>query len=206
MHSQTMLSRKERERLSRQEEILDAARQVFSERGFAKAKLDEIAEVAELGKGTIYNYFRSKEELFVRVIVRGIRRFQNYIEESIRCEPTPRDKIERFIDANLEFFEKNRQIFSILEVERNLLARSLSDEMFNQLCQLESEFLHYLAKLFSAGIRAGQFKKMNTTKMAQALFGLIHITMIHAIREPEKTNLRQDAKFLKQLFFNGIHA
>jgi TetR/AcrR family transcriptional regulator, repressor of fatR-cypB operon len=62
------LSRKERERLFKRQEIVNAARTVFASRGFSAATLDEIAEKAEFGKGTLYNYFQSKEELFETVI------------------------------------------------------------------------------------------------------------------------------------------
>lgn len=62
------LSRKEREKLFKRQEIVNAARAVFSARGFSAATLDEIAEKAEFGKGTLYNYFQSKEELFETVI------------------------------------------------------------------------------------------------------------------------------------------
>lgn len=204
MYAQVNLPRKERERLARREEILDAARTVFSERGFEKAKLDEIAEVAELGKGTIYNYFKNKEELFVSVIVRGIQRLQSFIEDSIQSRPTPKAKIESYIDAFFKFFEKHRQIFSILVLERNNLARSLNDDMFTQFCELEADFQGYLAKLFEEGIKNKQFKKMNSLKLAQCLFGLIHVTMIHAIRDPESVNLKEDAALIKKILFEGI--
>jgi TetR/AcrR family transcriptional regulator, repressor of fatR-cypB operon len=62
------LSRKERERLHRRQEIVNAAREVFALRGFSAATLEEIAERAEFGKGTLYSYFQSKDELFETVI------------------------------------------------------------------------------------------------------------------------------------------
>lgn len=62
------LSRKERERLFKRQEIVAAAREVFTARGFTAATLDEIAEKAEFGKGTLYSYFQSKDELFETVI------------------------------------------------------------------------------------------------------------------------------------------
>lgn len=65
------VTRKERERAFRRNEILLAARDVFAQQGFTNATLDEIAEKAEFGKGTIYNYFQSKDELFEAVIIDG---------------------------------------------------------------------------------------------------------------------------------------
>ena len=62
------LSRKERERLYKRQEIVAAAREVFALRGYSAATLDEIAEKAEFGKGTLYSYFQGKDELFDTVI------------------------------------------------------------------------------------------------------------------------------------------
>lgn len=62
------LSRKERERIFKRQEIITAAREVFALRGFSAATLDEIAERAEFGKGTLYSYFQSKDELFDTVL------------------------------------------------------------------------------------------------------------------------------------------
>lgn len=204
MDLQVSLPRKERERLARREEILDAARQVFSERGFEKARLDEIAEVAELGKGTIYNYFKSKEELFASVIVRGIKLFQDFVSDAVQNKSNPTEKIAAYIDAAFEFFERHRQLFSIFELERSSLARSLNDDMFNTFCEKEAGLLQFLEQLFYEGIKNGNFKKLDSLKLAQTLFGLIHFITIQAIREPEKHNLKRDATFIKHLFFDGV--
>ncbi|MFA6234551.1 MAG: TetR/AcrR family transcriptional regulator [Bacteroidota bacterium] len=68
MEQTSQLSRKERERIYKRQEIINAAREVFAHRGFSAATLDEIAERAEFGKGTLYTYFQSKEELFDTVL------------------------------------------------------------------------------------------------------------------------------------------
>ncbi len=203
MESQIDLPRKERERLARREQILNAARKVFSERGFEKATLDEIAEVAEYGKGTIYNYFKNKEELFSCIIKGGISSFQRFVEEAIRNKTTPREKIETYIDAAFEFFETHRPIFSALELERNSLAQSLNCEMYENCYEQHRALLKYLGQLFKDGIKGGDFKKLDAFKLAQSLFGLIHVAFFHAIREPATSNLKKDAKLIKQIFFEG---
>ena len=71
----TYMSRKERERRFKRQEIINAAREVFAQRGFVSATLDEIADRAEYGKGTLYNYFQNKEELFATVIADSFDEF-----------------------------------------------------------------------------------------------------------------------------------
>jgi AcrR family transcriptional regulator len=204
IHLQTDLPRKQRERLARTEEILDAARQVFSERGFARATLDEIAEVAEYGKGTIYNYFNSKEDLFVGVILRGIQRFRDYLELAIRERATAREKLETYVDASFSYFAKNREFFNILELERNNLARSLKDDVFMQFLTLEREFIQYLSELFEHGINSNEFKKLNSQMLAESIRGLVHAAIIHIIRTDKNRNLKEESEFIKKIFFDGV--
>ena len=66
------LSRKEREKIERKNSILNAAKKVFAQKGFEKATLDEIAEEAEFGKGTLYNYFKNNTISY-------------YVLDDIRC-------------------------------------------------------------------------------------------------------------------------
>lgn len=198
------LTRKERERLARRDEILNAARDVFSERGFKLATLDEIAERAEFGKGTIYNYFRNKEELFVSVIERGIQRFQAFVENTVEASASPRQKIEMYIDAAFEFFEQHRQLFSVLVLERYNLVHTLDGEMFSRFCQEESRLHEYLAGILAEGIRKKAFRRGDPVKLAQAVFGLLHVAYVYAVREPERWKLRQDSGFLKKFILDGI--
>ncbi|MFQ5604307.1 MAG: TetR/AcrR family transcriptional regulator [bacterium] len=198
------VSRKERERLARRQEILDAARKVFSERGFEKATLDEIAEAAEYGKGTIYNYFKNKEELFCCIMERGIERFQKFVECAIQNKKTPREKLETYIDAAFEFFEKYRQIFSIMETERNNLVRRLDGEMYRSSLKYQEKLVRFLADLLEKGIKKRDFKNLHPIKTAHLLFGLIHVAFVHAIRTPEHIDLKSDAQLIKKIFFSGV--
>lgn len=204
MSTETNLTRKERERIARRDEILHAARKVFSERGFAGATLDEIAVAAEFGKGTIYNYFSSKEELFVSVILTGMGRFREFVEAAVEAKSSSRGKIAAFVEASFEFFERHHHLFSILELERYNLARSLNQEMFERFCKQETRLHDFLHQIFKEGIRKREFKKLDSQKLSEALFGLIHVTMIRAIREPDIHGTKEDAEFIKKLFFQGI--
>ena len=90
------LSRKERERLFKQREIVEAAREVFALRGFSAATLDEIADKAEFSKGTLYNYFESKEEIFETVIADAV---DDFVDVATRtCTDPGRSLRESYVD------------------------------------------------------------------------------------------------------------
>ena len=78
--------RKEREKERRREEILDAAQRVFVEKGLTTATVDDIAMAAELSKGTLYLYFESKEDIYVALMMRGLRLLYSVFNEIISGE------------------------------------------------------------------------------------------------------------------------
>ncbi|NIR53107.1 hypothetical protein GWO43_29850 [candidate division KSB1 bacterium] len=131
-------------------------------------------------------------------------RFQQFVAEAVQDKSSPREKIESYIDAAIEFFEKHRPIFSILVLERHNLSRSLNGEMCNDCLKHQETILQFLAKLFREGIRSGMFKKLDPTKLAQVLFAMLHDAYRHAVMEPTTTNLKKDAGIIKQIYFEGI--
>src|SRR3972149_6076795 len=76
------LSRKERERIFRKKEIMDAAIRVFAEKGFNSCTLEEIAGTAEFGKGTLYNYFQGKEEIYNAIIDTIVQNNEEIIKQA----------------------------------------------------------------------------------------------------------------------------
>ncbi|MFQ5753703.1 MAG: hypothetical protein ACE5HI_17070, partial [bacterium] len=74
----------------------------------------------------------------------------------------------------------------------------------NNCYEQQAALLNYLATLFNDGIKRGDFKKLDSLQLAQALFGLIHVAFFRAIREPETSNLKKDAQLIKQIFFEGV--
>ena len=73
--------RKEREKLQRRQEIIDSAEKVFFSKGFGNTTMDDIASEAELSKGTLYLYFKSKEELFKVFVNRSIAKLHELFVE-----------------------------------------------------------------------------------------------------------------------------
>lgn len=79
-----ILERKQREKEQRRNEILDAAEKIIFSKGLEQASMDEIAEMAELSKGTLYLYFKNKEDLYLAINQRGLELFYNKLEKTIQ--------------------------------------------------------------------------------------------------------------------------
>jgi TetR/AcrR family transcriptional regulator len=106
-----ILERKEREKGHRREEILDAAQKVFFERGLHVATMDEIAEKAELSKGTLYLYYKSKEDLYLAVMMRGMEILRDLFAKVTQSDVSPAGKLVALGDAYLTFFNSHREYF-----------------------------------------------------------------------------------------------
>ncbi len=85
---------------TREQDILEAATRIFDEKGFHGASIGEIAEEAGIGKGTTYEYFRNKDELFIRVLEYNIERYLKELRKHIQGKSGFYKKLEAFIDLH----------------------------------------------------------------------------------------------------------
>jgi len=102
----------------RRAEILDVATAVFAERGFAAADVQEIADKTGVGKGTVYRYFPSKEELFLAAVDHGMRRLKTTVDAAIADVRQPLARIAEGVRAYLAFFDASPEIVELLIHER----------------------------------------------------------------------------------------
>jgi len=123
--------RKEREKQQRREEILQAAEEVFFSKGFAKSTMDDVAEKAELSKGTLYLYFKSKEDMHMAVARKAIHLLRNYTSKSLEGEGTALEKLGKMGRACIEFSRSHpdhmKAIMTLEEVEPQSISLSTSD-------------------------------------------------------------------------------
>jgi TetR/AcrR family transcriptional regulator len=103
--------RKGREKEARREEILSAAEKVFFEKGLGASTMDEVAEAAELSKGTLYLYYRSKEELYLGVTLRGMEVLYQLIKRAVSTGEDPIRLLQNMGEAYYRFFRDYRQYF-----------------------------------------------------------------------------------------------
>ncbi|MEX0602282.1 MAG: helix-turn-helix domain-containing protein, partial [Bacteroidota bacterium] len=128
--------RKEREKELRREEILKAAQAIFFEKGLQNATMEEIAEAAELSKGTLYLYYSSKEDLYLAVMIRGMEILYEMFAKSVSNAPTPLHAIKALGETYLEFFNTHRMFFRMFHFFQNpQLHKQVSEDMI-QACSI----------------------------------------------------------------------
>ncbi len=122
--------RKEREKEQRREEILNAAQKIFFDKGLQNATMDEIADAAELSKGTLYLYYTSKEDLYLAVMLRGFDILHGMSVRSISDSSSTAEAIWKLGPTYFQFFEKHRSFFRMFHFFQNPgLHKQVSEEM-----------------------------------------------------------------------------
>ncbi|MFO7573947.1 MAG: TetR/AcrR family transcriptional regulator [Bacteroidales bacterium] len=105
--------RKSRERNKRREDILDAAEKIFAEKGILTSTIDDIAREAELGKGTLYNYFPSKEAILWYCAVRGMKKLTGMMVSSVSPENEPIINLRKMAESFMRFALRHNNYFRI---------------------------------------------------------------------------------------------
>lgn len=126
--------RRERERDARREEIISAAETVFFKRGLAEATMDEIAEAAELSKGTLYLYYKSKEDLYIAVSLRGADILHDLFEKAISTDEPSIKRIANLGEAYFEYFDKHRKYFRMQHFQESPQFHSQVSPEILQVC------------------------------------------------------------------------
>ncbi len=131
--------RKEREKENRRNDILDAAESVFFVKGMDASTMDEVAEVAELSKGTLYLYFKSKEDIRFAIFQRGATILNNLMQENIREDESGKEQLISLGQTFITFSQQYKDYFKLfIEIQTtnmemlNIGELALEDYVKNQ--------------------------------------------------------------------------
>jgi len=152
--------RKQREKEQRRQHILQVAETIFLEKGINSSTMDEIAAVCELSKGTLYLYFKSKEELFLQIMVSIMTDFVNLIEDNLKRCRSLEERINCLGESYLEFYRKYPNTFYIMNChedhpEDSNHFRSSENDTFQGLDRI----WQVVESVLQEGIDAGIFNK-----------------------------------------------
>ncbi len=177
MHSNTSkskpLSRRERESARHRQEMLEAAQSVFSEHGFEKARMEDIAQRAEFAVGTLYRFFASKDQLYLELLRDKADVMEEWLDEAINAGKTPLEKVRNIFFTRLDLFWDHKAFFRLMvqETEGSLhKPRLCGDE---NLAARYERFLEQLEAIFEAGIRAGEFRALPPHCLFAAFEGVL---------------------------------
>ena len=165
---------------SKKEEILEAASRVFADREFHEVLIDDVATAAGVGKGTIYRYFPTKDDLFFAAILHSFDRLSDALAESLAQETSPRRRLERIAREVLSFSWGRRDLFTLLLNDERRFAKRDGE------LQKRREAVSRLAQeAILEGIRRREFRGIDARIGAELFRGMIRAA--NTLRRPEDT-------------------
>jgi AcrR family transcriptional regulator len=166
--------RREREKEQRRNDIIDAAEIEFFAKGLSNATMDGVAERAELSKGTIYLYFKSKEDLYLAIIRRGLVMLQDRFVAASEAHETGIDKVEAIGRAFIEFCKSNPDHFHAMLFFESAGFDHDVESGYAAECYTESNAaLEITAQAVQVGIDDGTMRPdLDPIKTAMTLYGV----------------------------------
>lgn len=191
---------REKRREQRIRGILEAALVVFSEKGYPKATMEEIAEKALLSRVALYRYFRDKETILKELLAWKVDELTAEFATIIASGSRGFDlQVRRLVDAAISFQKHNRGIFHAL-LTANSLPNLTKDE---RLMELKDNLINIVADAFQAGIEAGEARREPPRKLAELFFSLLFTPAVKELLEPNSEDL-YDGRLIEEVFLRGV--
>lgn len=177
--------RKAREKRLRHQQILDAAYDVFNQVGFHSATIDQIAERAELAKGTIYIYFKSKEELYFSLLLNGQEIIIGMLTDLEKRNPPPEELLREISDTLFRFYREHTSYFRIFTaMQQEDMQAKMSPELSRQINEQATTILNLMSNQIQGAMEAGSFDAVSPWHVANILWGsFIGIAQLAITRE-----------------------
>jgi TetR/AcrR family transcriptional regulator len=197
------ISRKEREYLVHRGEILSAAEKVFAAKGFFPTTMSEIAETAEFGTGTLYKYFKSKEDLYFTLIDEKTDEINRLVKSELLQKTSAIERIKKVLGLQLEFIERNRDFFRIYTSEGSRFEWTVKDELGKGIHKKMVTYIHILAEVMNQGIEGGEFRALNPMDLAHALVGIVNSYIFEWLISPQSYPLISKLDTVLEIFLGG---
>ena len=183
--------------------ILRAATRVFARNGYFNSKVADIARAAEVADGTVYLYFKSKEEILHSIFDQNMAEAIAAGGQLIENLDDPREKLRRIAKLHLERLGADRDLAVVFQVE----LRGSTKFMEEFSAAGFAEYLALLRRTFEEGQRAGVFRKeLNAKVAAKILFGALDEMATNWIISKRSYKLEPMADVVMEVVLNGVSA
>ena len=186
----------------KRDRILKAAIKVFAKNGFYATRVSEIAKAAGVADGTIYLYFKNKDDVLITIFEDGINRLLVILREVGESDEPFEKRITRIIELQLGLLEDQRDLAEVITVNLRQSSRLLKQYA----TPLFMQYIDVIAGVVREGQEEGAFRKdLNPRVVARSLFGALDaILLTWALGEGDAPALRKAAAHCASLFLEGL--
>ncbi len=184
----------------KRQQILVAAVKVFSQKGFHEAKVDEIAQLADVGKGTVYEYFSSKTELFQEMFKSGMQFYMSNLKNELKPGLSCREKLTRIAKLHLRFIAKYKDLARITMTEHTYF----NEEFRKWIWENRTKKIELVEQIIKEGVKSGEFREVDSRVAALAFNGILGAMFSPIIFSKGKQNTKELIEPFSDILFNGL--
>lgn len=187
---ENVISRRDRKKIQVLNTLVDNAMELFLNKGFAETTIADITKSADLGTGTFYNYFHSKEDILKYVLAQKFDQTKNSLEKLEKSTILPQEKISRILVILGKIYEDNRQLFGLCINHLGLKQPPHG-----------TQFKDILVSIIDEGQKNGDFRKTIPIEMViETFMGLIK----SAVTSHSKIPFMENLNYKLDLFLDGL--
>ena len=205
-----LLERRGKEKDSRKKLILKSARALFFKKGFNNVTVDEIAKSSELGKGSIYLYFNSKEEIYAQILLNDIEDFNQQVFVLLNKKKIAADLLVEFSEIYVDFFFNDGELFRILMTYMLQPTKmNLTEKLNSQILTANARSIDVIGKILQLGVSSNEFPaninlKQNQNAIWGLLNGIISLYIFSGLQIKRRERINSTIKLALEVFIKGL--
>jgi AcrR family transcriptional regulator len=187
----------------RRNALLQAAVQVFGEHGFDCATMEQIAQRADVAKGTTYLYYRSKQSIYDAALSYGLAELDERTRDAIDRAPSLHDAIPAFVTARAQYFLEHRDFFNmyVAAVARQIAGARPRASEFQAMVDRQ---IGRLEQAIAKAVARREIRHVDPVSSAQAIFDLTRGFAARAVMSDSGFDLHREAAFVSALVWKGL--
>ncbi|MBM4284936.1 MAG: TetR/AcrR family transcriptional regulator [Deltaproteobacteria bacterium] len=199
------LPRREREKLRQRQEMLAAALELFSQKGYHNVSMQEIAEKAEFALGTLYKFFQNKEDLYKTILLERCEDFEEACRRTLAQSEDELEQLRRYIRFRGDRVRQNLPFVRLFLAESRGISFNLKAGLDDEVRRRYYRILEQLAGVFARGMDNRRFRKIaDPYFLAAALDSVIDTSLLLWLDDPRRHFFPEDPDAILDIFFKGL--
>ena len=200
------LSRRAREKKRQRGQMLTAALELFSERGYHGVSMHEIAKKAEFAIGTVYRFFKNKEDLYKALMMETAAEYHALLKGALSTEGDTLTVVTKYVRAKAGVFANSAATLRLYVAETRGASFNIKAGLDEDIRGLYDEVVEGLASVLERGMEKKVLKKLDPYYMAVALEGLTNAFLFCWLKDPERHPYEKNVAMITELFLRGSQA
>ncbi|MBO8157585.1 MAG: TetR/AcrR family transcriptional regulator [Bacillaceae bacterium] len=187
-------------------QILDSAMDCFAEKGYKNTTMDDIVKQSGMSKGALYNYFKSKEDIYLSLLERNTDRTFEYFQKGFTEAETATEKLRRLLSLYYQMDHTDQDWLGRQRVYLEFwIDASMNDELRQSMMIHSEKFIHFLKEIVEEGKEKGEFRKdIDSQMISEAFWAMNDGVRLHLLVSKDQYPFQKMHKLIDQLFLDLI--